>query len=86
VELAIVLSFSLLALILGGAAFVFSVWNFIQIQAQKNSTHTVIPIGANTTMDKVETELEKIIKSAGGNQNDLNRDLFKVGIDPEDLV
>lgn len=75
------------ALILSLIAFGFTIWNTIEIQAQKRATHTVIPISPQTTtLSNIEDELDKIVKGAGGNQNDLNRNMSNMGLDPDDLV
>lgn len=76
-----------LALILSLIAFGFCIWNNIQIQAQKLSTHTVIPVSPQTTtMSNIEQELERIVKDAGGIQNDLNRNMSTMGVDADELV
>lgn len=76
-----------LAFILSVGSVVLSMWNTIHIQAQRLSTHTVIPVNPNSTsMDNIEKELEKIAKGVGGDQRDLNRNLFQAGLDPEELV
>lgn len=83
-----------LAIILAGCGFIFSLvalglslWNTIHIQAQKQSTHTVIPIAPNdTTMEKLEKHINDIAGNAGADQSHLNKNLFDVGMDPEDLV
>lgn len=72
--------------VLSLAAFSFSVFNFIQLKAQGLSTHTVLPISSDSTMEKIEKQLTDITKVAGGSQADLNRNLFDVGVDPEELV
>lgn len=80
--------------VLSICAFVFSlismglsIWNTIGIQAQKNSTHTVIPVPTQgSEMEKIEKELEKLAKGAGGDQSDLNMNLFNNGLDPDELV
>jgi hypothetical protein len=85
-ELAVVI-LGAIAFLLSLAAIALSVWNTIHIQAQRLSTHTVIPVSpSNTSLDSIEKELDKIVKGAGGNQEDLNRNLFQTGLDPEDLV
>lgn len=69
------------------AALALSVWNTIQIKAQKLSTHTVIPVSPQTTtMSNIEQELERIVKDAGGIQNDLNRNMSTMGVDADELV
>lgn len=85
-ELVFVATLAILATILAAAAFAFSVFNFIQLKAQGLSTHTVLPISPDSTMEKIEKQLTDITKVAGGSQADLNRNLFDAGIDPEDLV
>lgn len=83
----------LAALILAAVAFllslagvVLSMWNTIHIQAQRLSTHTVIPVTPESTMTKIEEQLSNIARGAGGDQTDLNRNLFQSGLDPDDLV
>ena len=85
-ELAVLVC-STVGLVFSLAALGLSIWNTIHIQAQKLSTHTVIPISPqDTTMSKIEDELNKIVRGSGGDQSDLNRNLYKTGLDPEDLV
>lgn len=76
---------SALAIILALAAIALSMWNTIHLQAQRLSTHTVIPVSPETTMSKIEEQLSGIIKDAGGNQNDLNRNLYSTGLDADEL-
>lgn len=82
-ELIIVLT--IFSLILAITSIIFSIWNFIELKAQKLSTHTMVPI-TTPTGGSLEKELEKIIKSAGGDQNDLNRNLLKAGLNVDELV
>lgn len=78
---------AILALLLALGAITLSCWNTIHIQAQRLSTHTVIPVAPeSTTMSNIEQEISKIVKGAGGDYNDLNRNLNATGLDPDDLV
>lgn len=78
---------AIVAAILGTAAIVISCWNTIHIQAQRLSTHTVIPVSPQqTTIGKLEDELERIAKAAGADQNDLNATMLRAGLDPDELV
>lgn len=83
-ELSIILS--IISLTFAVIAVCFSIWNFIELKAQKLSTHTMVPISTPSPMDNLEKELEKIIKGAGGDQNDLNRNLLKAGLNVDELV
>lgn len=83
----LILALMICSFVFSMVAFGFTVWNTICIQAQRQSTHTVIPISPeNTTMSNIEEQLQKIATGAGANQSDLNRNLFDTGLDPEDLV
>lgn len=82
----LIIAFTIISLIFSFSALVLSIYNTIHIQAQKLSTHTVLPISQTNNMENIEKELENIVKQAGGNQEDLNRNLFAQGLDPEDLV
>lgn len=78
---------SIVAFIAAGIAVLLSVWNTIHLQAQRLSTHTVIPVSPDTTTAaNLEEQLSKIVKDAGGNFNDLNQNLHGNGLDPDDLV
>lgn len=77
---------SSVAFILSLGCLVVSVWNTIHIQAQRLSTHTVIPVTPDSTMAKIEEELGNIAKGAGADFNDLNRNLHANGLDVDDLV
>lgn len=81
-----VLALVTLSAMLSAAALVLSMWNTIHIQAQRLSTHTVIPVTPESTMTKIEEQLSNIARGAGGDQADLNRNLFQSGLDPDDLV
>ena len=75
-----------LALILSLGAFGFSLFAFIETQAAKRSTHSVIPVGNDEmSLKKLEADIERIT-GQNGNSQSLQRDLHSVGLDPEDLV
>ena len=80
------LSFALCAAVFSFIAMGLSIWNTILIQAQRHSTHTVIPVSPETTSGNLEEQLNKILKGAGGDQGDLNRNLSHMGLDVDDLV
>ena len=73
------------AIVFSVAAFGFSLFAFIEVQATKRATHTIMPIQQNDFSD-FEKKIEQIAKSAGADQGDLNRGLFEAGLDVEDLV
>ena len=75
-----------LALILSVGAFIFALLAFIETQAVKRSTHSVIPVGNNEgSLKKLEEDIEKLT-GQGVNANGLQRDLSSVGLDVDDLV
>ena len=74
------------AIVLSLGCLIVSLWNTVHIQAQRLSTHTVIPVTPETTMTKIEEQLGNIAKGAGADQTDLNRNLFSSGLDVDDLV
>lgn len=74
---------SIVAVILALAAFAFSLFAFIEVMAQKRSTHTVYPVGNNEASLQ---SLEKQIQEASGGKGSLERDLYNVGVDAEELV
>ncbi len=77
---------SVLALILSLGAFVFSLLAYIETQATKRSTHSVIPVGNNDmSLKKLEEDIEKIT-GQNGNTQGLQRDLNSMGLDVDDLV
>lgn len=83
-ELNIILaSCAIVGFILSIAGFGFALFAFIEVQAQKRATHTVVPISNESSIDKLEEHLKKV---TGQGTADLNRDLHNVGIDPDDLV
>ena len=85
-ELTILAVVSSLALIISLGAFGFSLFAFIETQAQKRSTHSVIPIGNNEmSLKKLEEDIEKITGQGGSTQS-LQRDLSAAGLDVDDLV
>jgi len=85
-ELTILAVVSSLALIMSIGAFGFALFAFIEVQATKRSTHSVIPIGNNDmSLKKLEEDIEKIT-GQNGNTQSLQRDLHAAGFDPEDLV
>lgn len=74
---------SCLAVILSVGAFLFSLFAFIETQAAKRSTHTVMPVGHDTTVGDIEAQIKKI---TGQGREDFGRDLHSVGIDEDELV
>jgi hypothetical protein len=80
------LALCICAFIFGIIALGLSIWNTILIQAQRQSTHTVIPVSPETATTKLEEHLNKIMNGAGGDQNDLNRNLSQMGLDVDELV
>lgn len=85
-ELTILAVISSLALIISLGAFGFALFAFIEVQAQKRSTHSVIPIGNNDlSLQKLEEDIEKITGQGGSTQS-LQRDLSAAGLDVDDLV
>jgi ABC-type molybdate transport system substrate-binding protein len=75
---------SILALILSIAAFGFSLFAFIETQAQKRSTHTVYPVANNeASLGGLEKQIQEL---TGQNKGDLERDLYNAGADPDELV
>ncbi len=74
------------ALILSLGAFIFSLLAFIETQATKRSTHTVLPVGNNDmSLQKLEADIEKLT-GQGKTSQGLQRDLNGVGLDVDDLV
>jgi len=85
-ELNVILAvFSSLALILSLGAFGFSLFAFIETQAIKRATHTVMPVGNEMSLAKLEADIEKIT-GQGGNSQALQRDLNSAGLDVDDLI
>ena len=85
-ELTILAVVSSLALIMSIGAFAFALFAFIEVQAQKRSTHSVIPIGNNDmSLKKLEEDIEKITGQGGSTQS-LQRDLSAAGLDVDDLI
>lgn len=87
---AIFLACNIISLLCAFMALGFSIWNFIEMMAQKRTTHTIMPVPTGPDMggDSLEKYMEKITKAAGADQKDLNRNLFNMGMDLEedDLV
>jgi hypothetical protein len=76
---------SILALILSLGAFGFSLFAFIETQATKRSTHTVMPVGNEMSLQKLEEDIEKLTGQGASSQS-LQRDLSHAGLDVDDLV
>lgn len=85
-ELNLIVIFGGLALIMSLMAFGFSLFAFIETQAQKRSTHSVIPVGNNDmSLKKLEEDIEKLTGQGGSTQS-LQRDLHSAGLDVDDLI
>jgi hypothetical protein len=67
-------------------AIALSIWNTIEVQAQKRATHTVIPIPQAAESPKLEDYLNGVLKTAGADQKDINRNFAKMGLDVDELV
>lgn len=83
-ELTILAVIASLAVIMSLLAFGFSLFAFIEVQAQKRSTHTVYPVANNEdSLSGLEKQLKEM---TGQNRGDLERDLHNAGLDVDDLV
>ena len=74
------------ALILSAVSTILVIRLYIDVQAMKLSTHTVIPMAPDSAISKLETHLNEVAGKAGANQADLNRGFHDIGLDPEELV
>jgi hypothetical protein len=76
---------SSIALIMSLGAFGFALFAFIETQAQKRSTHTVMPVGNEMSLKKLEEDIEKLTGQGASTQS-MQRDLNLAGLDVDDLV
>jgi len=81
-----IIAASAFSILVSSISLLLAIWNTIEIQAAKRSTHSVIPIGGGENMAGIEKKLSEIMKGAGADQGDLNRGLFEAGLDIEDMV